>query len=474
MKCRAVYAWLLESREVAALPAEVQRHLHTCAECAHRLQQLDRLDEEVKGLSFPPETPGVRERFLAQLPPRTQASPATSLLRPSPRGLVSWRALALTAAACLLLGLALGRVLGPRQAAPRERSANSKQIAKDRPDHKVPDAPLVLDIKEKEHRPTPGAVVPRPDDLVSRVVRHDVRLAGAIAPGDKVRVLSDLADDLQDDALRSVQRGGFEELPLVANLHEQVVRGGLTRRAAALSVGDRPQVLPDIQNRLRASAHKLRQAAEDVQPTIGDFLRAMGTACAEAATMLEKKEAAPAQAPLPSKSLASSQNLLASLVYGGLDLAELDDPLRRADRCTDVADALVQSIVLAGDSEQASRLGNHLGTVLDRGVADNLASAAMVAGDEKRRAELERIRDRAERATAALEDNLERAPALARKALERALEASEQGRERAAAAGAKGKGKLKPRDKSPKKGKPKGPNPLPPGQMKKLLDQGNS
>jgi hypothetical protein len=464
MKCRAVYAWLLEARDMSALPAEVQRHLQGCADCTSQLQQLQRLDHEIKDLPFPPETPGVRERLLASLPERPE-TPATLPLRPAAR--FGWRSLLVTAAACLLVGLAFGRFLGPRQRTASPPSAGSKEITRDqRGPERSTEGPLVVDLNEKQHQPAPGSAPKRTEqqDVVSRVVQRDVRLASDISPADKVRVLNDLAGDLQAEALRSVRSKGLEQLPLVADLHEQVLRRGLARRAATLSVGDRPAVVPEIQDRLRSSEQTLRQTAEEVQPVVGDFLRAMSTACAEAVKLLDKPDA-PAELA-PTKPMAGSQTLLASLVYGGLDLAELDDPLKRADRCTDVADALVQSILLSADSEKSSKLGKDLGTLMDHGVAENLARAGSAELNEKRAAELEKVRERAERATAMLEDNLERAPAPAREGIERALAASEQGRERAAEAGSKGKGK-KPHDKGPKK-KPKGPNQLPPGLMKKL------
>jgi hypothetical protein len=141
--------------------------------------------------------------------------------------------------------------------------------------------------------------------------------------------------------------------------------------------------------------------------------------------------------------------LLSALVMHGLRLAETDDPLRRADCCTRIADDLVRTILTAsatGDADQAFRLGKHLGVVMDRGVDSNLTRAEATATEEARVEEIQRVSERATQATEVLEQNLEEAPDTARPGLERALEASGHNRDRSSEKW-KGKGKSKGKGK---------------------------
>ena len=67
--------------------------------------------------------------------------------------------------------------------------------------------------------------------------------------------------------------------------------------------------------------------------------------------------------------------LMRKLVEGGLVLAKENDPLRRADRCTDLAKDLTQEVqraVQSRDRGRADVLGHCLEKLLVRGVADNL------------------------------------------------------------------------------------------------------
>src|SRR5205807_1845156 len=90
----------------------------------------------------------------------------------------------------------------------------------------------------------------------------------------------------------------------------------------------------------------------------------------------------------------TTRDLLAALVVQGLRLAEETDPLRKADVCNDVADHLVQSIVLAsagGDTERADKLGGLLGSVMDQGVASNLSKVETANPEDARVQEAEKV-----------------------------------------------------------------------------------
>src|SRR5262249_7925215 len=143
----------------------------------------------------------------------------------------------------------------------------------------------------------------------------------------------------------------------------------------------------------------------------------------------------------PAKS-GTMRDLLGVLVLQGIDLAEEKDPLRRAQTCNEVADHLVQGILLAssgGDTVRAEKLGGFLGSVMDRGVATNLDRfQATASPDDARIQEMEKIDQKADETVGVLEKNLEKAPAVAQVGLKKAIEASKSKHD---AKGRKPKGK---------------------------------
>jgi electron transfer flavoprotein alpha/beta subunit len=232
-----------------------------------------------------------------------------------------------------------------------------------------------------------------------------------------------------------------------------------------LPADQRPTELASLVKQLRDSADEVSRVAEESLPAVGDYLRTMSVAASETSQLLLAPPEAEAPAGPATETGAESRSLLETVVWEGLRLAEEKDPLQRADSCSAVAEQLVQTILLAsamGEVERAAMLGQCLSEMADRGVAANLNRVEMNEADTDGLAELERVRQRAAAAEAALQSNWQRAPSSARKGLEQAMEASRSSLERAAHAG-KSKGKLKPKDKHPHRGKPS----LPPGLEKK-------
>lgn len=443
MNCRTAYSWVLANPTSETPPAGVSRHLDRCAACERRRQRLLGLDRAAKSFAASVDHSAARMRLLELVATTPQEQPPLKLKPASPVAF-GWRRLALAAAACLVIGLALGYFLSRRPDLP---------------------APVAHDRTPSNE---PGKRTPESDRLsrgetIRRIVLRDTRLAETEAADQQARVLVDMAEDLQDAVIGSVKDGATDGVPVVTVLHEQVVRGGMVRAVSRIPESRRAATLPSLATRLQQSAARLTKAAETELPAVADLLRGMGTTCADVAAALQQPKL-PEPSPLASDVNRPGAPLLATLVYGGLRLADDPDPLRRADTCTDVADALVQSIVLAsaaGDAERSDELGKSLGEFLDKGLSVNLGR---VPSDlpASRQAEFDRVKQRAAKATGALERNLERAPAPAKAGLERALEASRHGRERAAEAGkGKGKGKgKKPDHAGPKDGRggpPKGP-----------------
>jgi hypothetical protein len=444
MKCQAAYVWLLASKAITSLPDEVQRHLGHCRRCQLCQQRLARLDGELKHLPPLRESSEVRARLFEKLTHLPTSNAALPPPPQPPRGAkTSWRIRAWTTAAAVLLGIGLGWLLG-REGSP--------------PPQETPLASMP---------PRPTSITGRRTlDIVARAVVHDLSLAETFSPVIQTRVLNALAADLCGEALRLAREGPLEDLPLVAALYQRVLQRGLIGRARMLPADGQPAVLAPLVNQLQESALEVSRAAEDSLPSIGDYLRAMGLTASETSQILQAATKAPPPGALSADS-SGPHPLLETVVVEGLRLAEEEDPLRRADSCSIVAEQLVQTILFTsamGEGKQVSTLGKCLGEMVDRGVVVNLNRAKVDDADKDRLAERERVGRRVASVSAVLQTNLHRAPPQARAGLQRALEASRSGLERAAQAG-KGKGNSKPNgmQSRPPKERPF----FPPGLQKK-------
>jgi len=105
------------------------------------------------------------------------------------------------------------------------------------------------------------------------------------------------------------------------------------------------------------------------------------------------------------------RGLIEKLVAGGLQLAGEEDPLRRADFCTGVAEQLAAEIEQAAEGSEnarAAEFGQHLRAMLQDGVAHNLTTARgrIPAGsaEEKR---LFEVNERAAKVLGGLERRLQ-------------------------------------------------------------------
>lgn len=156
-----------------------------------------------------------------------------------------------------------------------------------------------------------------------------------------------------------------------------------------------------------------------------------------------------------SQQLHANLDLIRSLVKGGVELANQDDPLKRAGYCNAMAERFADQISLAADGRDAARLtelGNHFHALLQRGVASNFREArrAIREGSAEER-ELFRVHGETAAFVADLERHLQRAlDDEPRPEVQRALQAVQDGRQQVDSA-IKGPGKVQ--------GKPRGTEP---------------
>jgi hypothetical protein len=434
MNCKEAYVCLLTSERPAAPPLELGRHLLRCPQCRSRQARLLRLEGEVHELNgeLRGPTPVARQELLAQLGPQSvQPIPIGAQDerpgRRDPYAWVGWVAVAGVAAVVMLsLGLGLGWSL-------------SLLVGR-------PGTPLA-------GRP---AAAPQ-ESLVARILESDLKLAEVSTSKDQLAALADIAGELRREALRLSQEGSVEDVILLSGLYERVVCQGLVGRARLLPAEQQDGLLASLVGELEQTADASERAALSAQPGANEGLRHLARAARTASrTLMGAGEGSELRAPAwqPARS-GTMRDLVGTLVLHALLLAEEQDPLRRADHCNEVAEHLVQGILLAsagGDTDRAAKLGGFLGNMMDRGVISNLERYQPAGPEDARMAEAARIGERSARAVEVLEKNLEKAPAAAQVGLQKALEATQRGQDNGPSS----------------KGKKSRPEKTPPGLLKKL------
>ncbi len=310
-------------------------------------------------------------------------------------------------------------------------------------------------------RPRAPAPVPGP---AARAAQHAAGVAADPAPAAQLEAFERLAAEVRADAVRRAAAGDLDPLPRLAGLHDRVLKLGAARQLARVPEAARAAAAARVADGLDRAADEVAAAAGGLPPVVGDLLRPLAASCRETGAALGQGGPPPAPPDWP-----SPPTPLEAVAAQAIRVADAADPLARAGEAAHLAAALAQvaaGLSVAGADDDATRVGEAMGGVLEHGVAANLdrVTAADPAG--RFRKEVSEVRERAGRAADVLERNLARAPPAARAGLERALAASEAGRGKAA-----GKGAGKPAGTGPPWKKNDGDHPgkggNPPGWQKK-------
>jgi hypothetical protein len=303
MKCSAVRFWLLSAAAPADLPAGVRAHLADCPGCARQQGRLVRLEQEVRGQSSAASMPPlVRQRLTTLLAARS--SPAAP--RPPRRRLAG----SLPWAATLLLAFGLGWLLSG--------SRTPQPSASPRP---AENAPAALTSSEEL--------------LLARILESDRRLARTSRPAEQLQLLDDMAADLRQEAIRRARRGATEDVALVVDLHQRVVRRGVVGRALALPPGDGGR-LAEVCERLRLAEDEAERAVGEVEPGAADRLRPLSVAVREARGRIDRRQPPSDEPDPPTADPGSWRGMLVVLVMQGIQLAEESDPQRRRDSLSEL------------------------------------------------------------------------------------------------------------------------------------------
>jgi hypothetical protein len=399
MNCHETYLWMLEVEEPAAPPPDpVVEHLRGCRKCRRRHRRMLRVLAAVRQLPPPPVNPQARLAVLDLV--RQSAAPASvpmPKLRPRPWTVPRrrlWQIAPVAAAALLVLGLfgwLLQHLQDPRNPA------------------------VSLDGK---------GIVLNDGDLRSRLLKRNLGLAEARKPIEQLDALAGMASDLGSESIKQAGVVDNANLTRLAVLYERVLREGVVPRARALPPEGRAKRVPVLVKELRQTERDAEETAAQ-KPAAAEPLRRLAGTAHNATLALNNPDV---DLPKPTTKPPEARGLLVeTLVVQGLKLADENDPLKRADVCSDVADSLVRTIMEASqsgsDRREMEKLGTYLGVMMDQGVGRNLDRVDPSA-DPKRRREFERVRRRAGETMAELESATQDAPPPARPALEQALQAS--------------------------------------------------
>ncbi len=400
MKCHEVEAWMLSDETPNRPPAEVRSHLRSCAGCRRSFGRLVRLIHEVSNAPLPPVPVAARQNLLAQLAPRPATLPLSAPTQPRPLPRKNWVAHSWTrwaAAAVLFLALGLGLAYMAR---PR------------------PDGPLL-------GGDTPSEIVQGP--VEDRVVARHLVLSETREPSRRLNALNDMATDVREESLASARQGASDDVAFLVWLHSRILHDGVLRSVRDLPSNARSLVAPIL--------HQLQQAEKGVAALmrnspqqVASSLSQLGEQVRETIAALQggPDSAPPAAAP---PAVVTKRSLLQVLVVSSLQVAQEEDPVKRAEHSTDVAGRLADTLVEQagkGVSDETNRLAESLEKVMERGVQGNLDKLDVDEMDDVRRKQFDRVQKRAGAAVQKVQPNMQQLPREAQLTLLRALELSQQ------------------------------------------------
>jgi hypothetical protein len=246
MNCQVAQRRLLSTLDPDRASEEVRAHLAYCGECQEWQAQLIRIERHVPRLPVPRSEVGQRlvRRFADTAPPVAVtsgpswpivelASPGFQKNRKLPA--LAWtrthaRSLAAAAAVLTICSLA---------------------------------AWYLQDLAQRAPSPPPREKAD-PPPLLGVLIRHNVRLAMANNPADRVAILADVADDLQQEMRWLAREGDPEDLATLARLYDRIVREGIMVQAQGLPAANRRPVLHPVANRLAVAARHAHELMREV------------------------------------------------------------------------------------------------------------------------------------------------------------------------------------------------------------------
>jgi hypothetical protein len=246
MNCERMQRRLLASEAADRPPGDVAAHLAECSTCQDWQRRLLQVEAEVSQLPLPATQapPALLKHFLhmpAKTKPTAETHPVavTNTLkigayRATVKDRGRWKMSVAFATAAALVLLAFGAF-----------------------------------VWQRDHR-GPAVEIPKPqrDALLASLTQHDLRLAAAQNPAERVLILSDIAYELHGKARVLVHTGAVNDLEKLAELYQKVVCDGIIKQADQVPVAEREKVLVQIANGLNAARSEAAELAQ-LNPSTG-------------------------------------------------------------------------------------------------------------------------------------------------------------------------------------------------------------
>jgi hypothetical protein len=228
MNCKDVRGHLLQAERPERPPAAVAEHLGQCSPCRQWHQRLVQLEQTVPLLPVPPTN--AKAALLERIVNGKTAPRGRSTAHKPSRVHAFFQSPALPPAVLAASLLVFACVWWLLQAGPRERG---------------PVAPRAVTMAPKP---------PPPDPLLADLMQHNVRLAKADSPQERIVELADMADRLHSTARTLAATADAEDLAKLTELYRKVVEEGVVAQAksklAQLPRAERWKVLDPIAARL--------------------------------------------------------------------------------------------------------------------------------------------------------------------------------------------------------------------------------
>jgi hypothetical protein len=245
MNCSVLQRRLLELEQPDRPPPEVRAHLAACAVCRRWQRRLVQIEQRVPLIPVP------------------TSSAKSALMR---------RVLAEPAAAAKEPNSANGQKLRPfiHGGQPRHRAPQKIALAT------ALAAGLLLfavgfgALQQSQKEP---ARPPFSQSLTARLVQHDLKLAAATKPSERVKVLANLAEELHTESNALARTASADDLKALSQLYKRVVGEGLVNQATKVSPGERLQVLDPIIHQLEDTANDALELAKTVSPAAATELQ---------------------------------------------------------------------------------------------------------------------------------------------------------------------------------------------------------
>jgi hypothetical protein len=374
MNCPKCQQRLLAAEKPEFPSLDVQAHLAECQACRDFQRQLVFIEGNVARVPVPASNgkEQLLRSILQQPVARTPVPRAAAVGRPleaaaggAPGGPhAGWwarresrTALAVGVAASVLIacGIWVGNWLlnavpesGREQAPQQVKSTENKT-----PAAKSSAGPKTIQDPFKKDDSKLPAFVDGPT-LMAKLVDCDLKLAAPESKRERVEALVEMAEALRHETqllAKAKSTGPGDAVKMLAKLYQKVVNDGVLPHAQDLPVEERDEMLKSLAERLAKAERDGQKLAKQV-----------------AAPALEQR----------AQQLERDQEMIQTLVKGGLDLAGEEDALRRADYCNLIASGLAKEIkkaVAKKDAVQAALYGRHMQDMLVQGVAVNLTTA---------------------------------------------------------------------------------------------------